>query len=102
MSASNWRMCPRCIARVKAERAATAELAEQAYGVQPIEEFLKLREEALKPIQLDATMREDYNGIGVQEDGVFRVSYRSYCDSCGFSFDFTHEQPTEALRGARP
>lgn len=68
MSADNWRVCPKCLARAK------------AHGTEEPEEWF----------------REDFE-IGMSLDGKFYVSYHGRCrgdsgeDGCGFHFDFKYE-----------
>jgi hypothetical protein len=92
MSADNWRVCFNCQRKaVKANEARIAK-AEKSYGKVPPSEYLQLRTEAEKEIELDATLREDYE-IGAYEDGEFLVSFTGRCQNCLFEFKFKHTEP---------
>ncbi len=95
MSANNWVVCANCIARDKKFRDERLRAANAAYGKVPLEEYERLRAQALTSVPEsnpydDGTLREDYE-IGVR-DGVFRVSYRCSCEHCGFGYKFKHEE----------
>lgn len=92
MSADNWASCPKCLANHQKAVAQRQKNAEESYGKIPAKEYLKLlkgAEDKKKP-SVD-TLREDYY-IGVNEQGVFRVSYLGSCSECDFSFSYEHEE----------
>lgn len=93
MSADNWAVCPRCMARArKAEADKLAEVM-ASYGTVPVAEFDAARA-AIKPVrdQDYRTFREDYEIYGA-EGGLVQVSYSGHCDVCGLSLDFKDEHP---------
>lgn len=94
MSADNWRQCPRCVKKARADNLVLQKKAAEAYGKVPAEEWQKMTAEANKPIELDETFREDYE-LGVCDDGEFYVSYSGYCKQCDFSHKFSK---TEQLK----
>ncbi len=93
MSADNWDICPRCLARAqKAEqeqRAATA----ASYGIVTMEEFGRMQAEIKTPDpESFRTFREDYAIRGAAE-GVVRVTYRGHCEVCGLNLAFADDHP---------
>jgi hypothetical protein len=91
MSADNWTYCPKCKKDNERKNAARLQEAQEAYGKIPAPDYLALVAAAEKPIPLEDTLREDYE-IGINSDGVFRVSYSCSCHDCGFSFEFKREE----------
>ena len=81
MGADNWAICPKCLARERADRERKKQKAQEAYGKVPIEEFERLRMIAGERIELSPTLREDYE-IGTDSGGRFKVSYRAHCSIC--------------------
>lgn len=117
MSASNWQVCPRCLEKALADKAAAQERARAAYGVQPVEEFDRLRALGDQPIDLESltTLREDWD-IGIYfvnslEDAnttssaaKFSSHYKGYCSTCGFTYTHKFEEsawPPEGERDGR-
>lgn len=97
MSADNWTQCPRCLVTNKAKADELDKIASEAYGKVSAEKFDQLRQDAFsfrKAITLDGnfteTLREDYE-IGIQ-NGEFSVGYYAECETCGFKFEFKHEE----------
>ena len=92
MSADNWAICPRCLAKAKATRAALNTESRAAYGVLPAEEYEALRGRAAEPINEEdfRTLREDYE-VGIYA-GTFSVNYGGGCKACGLSHEFKHEE----------
>ena len=90
MSADNWRECPRCRIGYLAEIKARSEEVAAAYGKVPVEEYMRMNEEASSPPPFEETLREDWS-IGTANDGTFSVWYGCSCKICGLSFDFKHE-----------
>lgn len=90
MSADNWTICPRCSEKEEARVKQLRLKAGESYGKVTPDEYLKLLEEANKPVKCEDTLREDYD-IGVHK-GVFTVSYRCSCEVCGLSYNFDFEK----------
>ena len=97
MSANNWSQCPQCMDVAEAEKAALVAEAAEAYGNVPEDEYTQLRERAEKDITLEDTMREDYE-LGVNLLGVFRVGFSASCSTCGYRFEFEHEEATREAK----
>lgn len=91
MSANNWDVCPRCLEEANAKREQAIKDAAEAYGKVPPEEWRAMSENAHMKIELEETMREDYE-IGVGSSAKFHVSYRASCAECGFEFRFKHSE----------
>lgn len=98
MSATDYGCCPQCWAKHLALIAEKKAALATAYGVLPLAEFDALRSEVQA---LEAkhywdtdfvTMREDYNGVGVDENGVFSITYIASCDCCPFEYKFKAEE----------
>jgi len=96
MGADNWAICPRCRVTAIKGREAGAKKADKAYGVKSAEDYLQLRAEAEKPLDLGQTLREDY-GIGVGMDGLFGVNYSARCTACGFAYEYKYEATAEPV-----
>jgi predicted Zn-ribbon and HTH transcriptional regulator len=108
VSADNWGICPRCLARLEEEtRLVVAEAATaiaESYGTVPLNEHDALRanwaskvkdaQDAVETAKTASTLREDYE-IGTAPDGEFYVIYSCHCQVCGFQFKFKHEQQLE-------
>jgi hypothetical protein len=92
MSANNWGICPRCLAKAEADQMARIAKSRAAYGVLPADEYEELRGQAAEPISPEdfRTLREDYE-IGIF-DGTFSINYGSSCKTCGLSHEFKHEE----------
>jgi hypothetical protein len=100
MSANNWRVCPACLRKAKANREELARNALAAYGKVPPDEYQAMSAEALKPVKLEETLREDYE-LGISEGGEFYVTYWGDCADCPFEFTYRHkEQVLRADAGA--
>jgi hypothetical protein len=91
MSANNWRVCPACKRKAEADREKAMAEAARAYGNVPPDEWKAMADRASKPVNLSDDMREDWH-IGLNEAGLFSVSYRADCSECPFVFTFKHEQ----------
>lgn len=91
MSADNWALCPRCIARAK--KAEAAQLAEVMadYGKIPVAEF-DARRAAIEPVEIQdyQTFREEYD-IYNPGGGTVAVSYSGGCNVCGLGLKFENE-----------
>ncbi len=97
MSASNWAICPRCLARAKAEEARQLAEVMQKYGQIPVQEFDTARA-AINPVDLYklTTFREDYEIYGADQ-GIVHVSYDGSCRTCGLCLSFNDERPIPGL-----
>ncbi len=89
MSADNWAICPICKKENDKINAARIMEVGKKYGVVPAAEYVKLAKEIIKPIEIENSMREDYD-IGTDDDGVFEVSYSCFCTVCEFKRSFKH------------
>jgi hypothetical protein len=95
VSADNWAVCPRCLARERAAAEELAVLAAEAYGKVPVEEWQAMNATALEAIpdpEAFGTFREDYEFYGAGEGEVVAV-YKGECQTCGLAVDFRHEHP---------
>lgn len=86
MSADNWGKCPVCYKKAKEERANAKTKAKEEYGKVSIDEFQELVHEAVKELNLDDTLREDYV-IETNDAGYFHIEYKCECE-CGFKYEF--------------
>lgn len=93
MSADNWAVCPRCLARAREAEAEQLAAVMASYGKVPVEEFDQARA-AIKPVNPEdfRTFREDYEITGADEC-VVKVSYGGGCGKCGLGLRFTDEHP---------
>jgi hypothetical protein len=83
------------LAKAREQQKREAAKAEVTYGNVPSEDYLLLVLTARQPIELDSTMREDYE-LGVHEDGEFSISFNASCSTCGFRFMFERTEDTKA------
>lgn len=90
MSADNWAICPRCKAKAEEASRKLKLKAGASYGKESPERYLELLEEAGKPVDLDTTLREDYN-LGINSNGEFEIDYSASCQ-CGFKHRFNHKE----------
>ena len=88
MGADAWERCPICHNRPEEHPDGIACL----YGLIPLEEFEKLREELID-LEAVETVREDYE-IGLNEDGTAYVQLYFKCQTCGA--EWTLEQCIDA------
>ena len=106
MSADNWAICPRCLARArKAADDARAVIQENRRQAEiedlPIPEMIfASAESALKEAEPEdfRTFREDYEFYGVTS-GVLKVSFSGNCQTCDLSLDINEEYPMQGLEG---
>jgi hypothetical protein len=90
MGANNWALCPGCKRNEEERQAALKEKANAVYSTILPEEFTRLISEALAPIQLKETFREDYE-IGIYGDEFF-IDYIGSCSKCGLEKKFKHSE----------
>lgn len=83
MSADRWSSCPICHNLPEKYRNGI----EHMYGVVPLNEFLKLKEEC-ENLKNESTVREDYE-LYIDNDGTLSISYFGKCDNCGAEWTFT-------------
>jgi hypothetical protein len=102
MSADNWAVCPVCLGEALDAKAADNKVAKDAYGEAPIEEFLLLKARAELPVAMESlrTFREDYE-IGMCDDGMFSVTYRGGCNTCGAKFQYAYDVRPELKRAEK-
>ena len=93
MGASNWAICPRCLARAREAEARLLAEVMARYGKVPLAEFDQARA-AIKPVDQEdfRTFREDYEISGVPT-GTVTVSYGGRCEACGLELTFTDDHP---------
>jgi hypothetical protein len=91
MSADNYGICPKCLLNATAEHANAELKMKQGYGKVEFSAFLKLKEEAEKPVDKEAckTLREDWE-LGTDEHGNFDVNYQCSCSKCETDFKYTY------------
>jgi len=92
MSANNWTKCPKCEAKLIAEKAAKLDKARKSYGKVTAEEYegrMALAQSASRKEPGD-TLREDYE-IGI-DGSEFFVSYYASCHACGFKYQYKIRQ----------
>jgi len=65
--------------------------ARAGYGKLTPEAYEALLLESREPIKLDESLREDYE-FYLADDGCFTAGYRAECVTCGFAFEFKHEE----------
>ena len=98
MSADNWRVCPQCVAKERAEVAALKKLADKSYGKVSAQEWQSkiaaIAERESLEDDMPASLREDYE-LWIDDNGKFHVSYRASCQDCPYKFSFKHEYQTE-------
>lgn len=97
MSADNWAICPRCLARAQKSAADMTASAMDSYGKVSVKEFDERRrkadafaKDALDERQL-TTFREDYE-IGLYQ-GAIHVTYDGACATCGLALEFRDIRP---------
>lgn len=93
MSADNWGVCPQCKKITDKKNKQRILNVGKQYGKVSPEEFIKLSAEASQPIKVEETLREDYE-IGVDDEGMFTVSYVCSCEVCGFKYEFKKDHST--------
>lgn len=91
MGANNWAKCPKCLKIVQNKKDILRKRAFDGYGKLPPEEYERLLLESKEPINLDCTLREDYE-IYMDEDGYLTIEYSASCNLCGFSCEFNHSE----------
>jgi hypothetical protein len=95
VSANNWAVCPRCIARARKRESDQLAKVMASYGKIPVEQFDHARK-SIEPVEESdyRTFREDYEFYGA-ETGTIEVSYSGHCGACGLGLDFQqhHEIP---------
>lgn len=91
MSADNWAICPKCQELTDDRQEMLEEKLSKSYGVVPPEEYLRLFENSRKKVNLEPTLREDYE-IGILNTAEFYVRYEAVCRTCGFSYAYKYDQ----------
>lgn len=91
MGANNWAICPKCKFNSSREKSHREHVAMQKYGQVSREEYERIYEEALKPVDLKETLWENYE-IRTHENGEFTIYYQCGCNVCGFFFDYGYKE----------
>lgn len=91
MSADRWGICPKCKKEYDLGLEVLKEEATNCYGKVTATEWLKLVSQVGDPVELDETLREDWE-IYMGKDGNFYIGYSCGCNKCGFNFKFKHEE----------
>lgn len=104
MSASNWAICPQCLAKAQEEHDKAAAEVYAQYGKVPPEEFDQLRADLKAPDPEDfRTFREDYEFYGADE-GEVHARYSGGCTKCTLRTSLKANKrfgPNPLERGAR-
>jgi Fe-S oxidoreductase len=95
MSASNWEICPRCLAVAQQAHDEAFQAVIEKYGEIPVEQFNKKRAEVI-PVQPEdyRTFREDYEFHGIP-NGELVVDYYGECTECKLSLTFKESKTLE-------
>lgn len=93
MSATNWAVCPSCLAAANAQKVVEFQAADDAYGKVALPEFDRLRKIADARINTETyrTFREDYE-FWIDGD-VVKYHYDGDCSVCGSGSKFRGERP---------
>ncbi len=91
MSASNWMICPACRIRNELTREGIRQMVAAQYGKMDPGEWIKARDAADKPVELEETFREDYEQ-GMTDQGEYFVRYSGQCTTCSFGHKFKHDE----------
>jgi hypothetical protein len=91
MSADNWRVCPKCLAKEEKNHGDLSEKARQLYGKVPSDEWIDMISEAQKEVELEDTLREDWE-LKMKEDGEFYINYCCSCVECNFQFEYKYTE----------
>jgi hypothetical protein len=96
VSADNWAICPRCVARWHTEVETEQARVDDLYGLVPVAEFdeARLALQAKKATTHEPTFREDYEIYGA-EDGEVVATYSGGCAACGLRLEFRHAHPLD-------
>jgi predicted Zn-ribbon and HTH transcriptional regulator len=87
MSANGWKICPKCKAKIQADKDAELLKLGESYGKVDSQEYLKLANEASKEPEFTESLREDYE-FYLDEYYVLDIDYVCSCEQCGFKFSF--------------
>lgn len=85
MSASNWRICPKC----EKEWVDPTIEVKKMYGTIPLEEYEEAMRDAKNSPPLKKTLREDYEFY--LRGFILHIYYGCSCEECGFKFDLNKE-----------
>jgi len=89
MSSDTWTICPKCQDRIYSDRQKKLDAVKKSYGKIASEKYISDYDDAVKPVEMENTLREDYE-IGIT-DGVYTVSYGASCSRCDFRFSNNFE-----------
>lgn len=85
------RECPRCWDDLVDKKNKLEQKVVNLYGKIPKDEYLELVEESRKAITASHSLKENYE-IKTEKNGKFSIGYKCQCLSCGWFFDFNHEE----------
>ena len=91
MGANNWTICPRCMEKAVERKDQLQKEVAKNYGEIPVDQFNRLHAAAQKDINLEQTLREDYE-FNMDDGGNFLASYRAHCSVCDFVYEFEHSE----------
>jgi hypothetical protein len=90
VSADNWTQCPKCEAEARKRDVRRLAKIQAAYGKVTSEEFVRaINEFSPEAGSHDNNLREDYEQ-GMGKDGAYTVTYSCSCNTCAFSWKFSH------------
>ena len=91
MSADNWAICPKCKKMALDKQYEQLVKIRKKYGEMSPDEYEAAIFATNTPIELDETLREDYE-FHIDEEGLFSAEYSARCDRCGFKHSFKHSE----------
>jgi hypothetical protein len=83
--------CPRCQANSARESVKRKSEALAAYGKVGPGEFLRVLDSASNALSIPMSFWEKYS-IGIDESGIFTVTYHGICRKCDLEHGFSHAQ----------
>lgn len=92
MSADNWRVCPKCLAKEEAKLQKLQQEADDVYGEVSKEEYLELRKKVFQFVIPECiTFREDYE-IYTDDRLQLTISYHGECTECDETKTFRYDE----------
>ena len=103
MSANNWRTCPECIRNWYDKKEQALRKITESYGKVSVEDYNYSKKEYEKMVRsgVSSTLREYYE-LGMDDTGLFGMSYHCSCDTCGFEFTYKHEEQADLTKKSSP
>ena len=89
MIADSWSKCPKCKELTEKTKADLIEKVVEGYGEIPVEKYDSLVKEASEVVDLEDTLREDYE-FCLEGDNL-NISYGCSCERCGFSYTYNKD-----------